>query len=90
MLGPEEAFWPRGGTYKPHQGHQGWQAPKPPLLMSSEAYSFDQKHVPCRLFVLLGLAATSFLWNDGPRDKDAGTPLFLSPGPVSAFKAFCL
>lgn len=30
----------------------GWQASKRPVLMRSEAYSFDLKHVPCRLFVL--------------------------------------
>lgn len=33
-------------------GPQGWQASKRPVLMRSEAYRFDLKHVPCRLFVL--------------------------------------
>lgn len=37
---------------------------------------------------LLGLAATSFLWTDEPRDKDAGSSLFLSLRLVLAFKAF--
>ena len=37
---------------------------------------------------MLGPAATSFLWNVGPRDKEAGNPVFLSLGLVLAFKAF--
>ena len=89
MLGLEEASRQRGGTCQPHQGPQGWRASKRPVLTSSEAYNFDRNHVPCRRFVLCqGLAATSFLWNDGPRDKEAGRPLFLSLQPVLAFKAF--
>lgn len=52
VLGPEDAFWQCGGPCELRQGPQGWQAPKPRLLMSSEAYSFDQKCVPCRLSVL--------------------------------------
>lgn len=89
MLGSEGAFRQRGGTCQPHQGPQGWRASKCLVLMSSEAYSFDRKHIPYRLFVLCqGWAATSLLWNDGPRDKEAGRPLFLSLGPVMAFKSF--
>lgn len=60
MLGSEEAFCDAVGP-------QRWQAARRPVLMSSETYRFDQKHVVCPL---LELAATSSLWTDGPRDKD--------------------
>lgn len=89
VLGPEEAFWQWGGTYKPHQGHQGWQAPKPPLLLSSEAYSFDQKHIPCRLFVLcwgwLPPASSGMM---GPETRMLAALCFLAGGPCRPSRLF--
>lgn len=42
--------------------------------MSAEASSFDQTHVPCKLFVLCGAGYHQFLWSDELRDKVAGGP----------------
>lgn len=69
-------------------GPQSWQAARRPVLMSSETYSFDQKHVPCRPFVLcwdwLPPAPSGLM---GPETR-TGSSLFLSLRLVLAFKAF--
>jgi len=55
--------------------------PSPPSLMSSEAYSFDQKHVPCRLFVLCwGWLPPASSGMKGPETRMLAALSFLAQG----------